>query len=285
MLNNDQVSQTDANANRVELENPATANSGVLEPATCTTTDVYPTGLEPATPVLKLPIHDVYIGGARPTSTEEDLRAFVVKIGVISNSNQSISCISGDGPHSSSLRVIIRIYSIKNTIYNSTNFKASITVKPFRFYVKKNNKIIASSERNTMIQKTDNYTDRRNHRNNHNRERSATCDANRSSITIETITTEIDLHLGMTHIAIFNNAGITIDHVLMSITVIDTEGATSVQHVNNKETYVLFLLYPVLIKLVIHPEPMMKHGIEIRCTHTITMIIRHIITVIVLNPI
>ena len=82
--NNDQVSQTDANANRVELENPATGNSGGLEPAT--TTDVYPTGLEPATPVPKLPIHDVYIGGARPTTTEEDLRAFLVKIGVTADS-------------------------------------------------------------------------------------------------------------------------------------------------------------------------------------------------------
>ena len=76
--NNDQVSQTDANASRVELENPATGNSGGLEPATCTTTDVYPTGLEPATPVPKLPIHDVYIGGARHKTTEEDLRAFLV---------------------------------------------------------------------------------------------------------------------------------------------------------------------------------------------------------------
>ena len=137
--NIDQVSQTDANANKIELENPAAGNSGGLEPAT--TTDVYPTGLEPATPVPKLPIHDVYIGGARPTTTEEDLRAFLVKIGVTANSIQSISCISGDDPHSSSFRVILRIDSIKNTIYNSTNFKAGITVKPFRFYVKKITKI------------------------------------------------------------------------------------------------------------------------------------------------
>ena len=86
----------------------------------------------------------------------------------------------------------------------------------------------------------------------------------------------------MTHIAIFNNAGITINHVLMSIAVIDTEDATPVQHVSNKETYIMFLLHPVLIILVIHPEPMMKQGIEIRCTHTITIICR-IITVIVLN--
>ena len=176
--NIDQVSQTDANANKIELENPAAGNSGGLEPAP--TTDVYPTGLEPATPVPKLPIHDVYIGGARPTTTEEDLRAFLVKIGVTANSIQSISCISGDDPHSSSFRVILRIDSIKNTIYNSTNFKAGITVKPFRFYVKKGNKNIASSERNTMIQRTDNYTERRNYRNNNNRDRSATRDASRS---------------------------------------------------------------------------------------------------------
>ena len=65
----------------------------------------------------------------------------------------------------------------------------------------------------------------------------------------------------------------------------DTEDATPVQHVSNKETYIMFLLHPVLIILVIDPEPMMKQGMEIRSTHTITMIIRHIITVIVLNPI
>ena len=65
------------------------------------------TGFEPAITRPKLPIHDVYIGGATPTTTEDDLRVYLLKIGITPESIMSIECISSGDPQSSSFRVKI----------------------------------------------------------------------------------------------------------------------------------------------------------------------------------
>ena len=92
------------------------------------------TGFEPAITRPKLPIHDVYIGGATPTTTEDDLRVYLLKIGITPESIMSIECISGGDPQSSSFRVKICEISIKDTVYNTSNFKAGIIIKPYRFH-------------------------------------------------------------------------------------------------------------------------------------------------------
>ena len=78
------------------------------------------TGIEPAITRPKLPIHDVYIGGATPTTTEDDLRVYLLKIGITPESIMSIECISGGDPQSSSFRVKICDISIRDTVYNTS---------------------------------------------------------------------------------------------------------------------------------------------------------------------
>ena len=46
----------------------------------------------------------------------------------------SIECISGGDPQSSSFRVKICDISIRDTVYNTSNFKAGIFIKPYRFH-------------------------------------------------------------------------------------------------------------------------------------------------------
>ena len=50
------------------------------------------TGLEPASSRPIMPVHDVYIGGAKATLTNDDLRTYLLKIGVTSDSMMSIDC-------------------------------------------------------------------------------------------------------------------------------------------------------------------------------------------------
>ena len=97
------------------------------------------TGLEPAFTMPKLPIHDVYIGGTNPTTTEDNLNKYLIKIGVPAQTIMSVTCISGNDPKESSFRVKICDTSVRDTIYNSTNFKAGITVMPFRIYLRNTN--------------------------------------------------------------------------------------------------------------------------------------------------
>ena len=92
------------------------------------------TGFEPAITRPKLPIHDVYIGGATPMTTEDDLRVYLLKIGITPESIMSIKCISGGDPQSLSFRVKICDISIRDTVYNTSNFKAGIIIKPYRFH-------------------------------------------------------------------------------------------------------------------------------------------------------
>ena len=101
--------------------------------------DVVLTGLEPAFTMPKLPIHNVYIGGTNPTITEDNLSKYLIKIGVPAQTIMPVTCISGNDPKESSFRVKICDTSVKDTIYNSTNFKAWITVMPFRFYLRNTN--------------------------------------------------------------------------------------------------------------------------------------------------
>ncbi len=96
-------------------------------------TTAVPEGLEPAAKP-KHPIHDVYIGGTSPTTTEDDVRDYLVKIGVTQTSILTIECVSGSDPVSSSFRVRICDTSIKDTVYNRANYKPGIIIKPFRYY-------------------------------------------------------------------------------------------------------------------------------------------------------
>ena len=81
-----------------------------------------------------MPVHDVYIGGAKPTTTNADLRTYLLKIGVTSDSIMSIDCISGDDPQSSAFRVKICDKSIIDTVYKTSHFKSGIIVKPYRIH-------------------------------------------------------------------------------------------------------------------------------------------------------
>ena len=96
-------------------------------------------GLEPAHKP-NLPIHDVYIGGISPTTTEDDLRTYLLKIGVTASTIMSVDYVTGRSSNESAFRVKICDFSIKQTIYDPAKFKQGIIVKPFRFHVRNNNK-------------------------------------------------------------------------------------------------------------------------------------------------
>ena len=104
------------------------------------------TGLEPASSRPIMPVHDVYIGGAKPTTTNDDLRTYLLKIGVTSDSIMSIDCISGDDPQSSAFRVKICDKSIIDTVYKASNFKSGIIVKPYRIHLKHQDRYSIQSE-------------------------------------------------------------------------------------------------------------------------------------------
>ena len=87
----------------------------------------------------KLPIHDVYIEGTNPTTTEDNLSKYLINIGLPEQTIMSVTCISGNDPKKSSFRVKICDTSVRDTIYNSTHFNTGITVIPFRFYVRNTN--------------------------------------------------------------------------------------------------------------------------------------------------
>ena len=84
------------------------------------------TGLEPASSRPIMPVHDVYIGGAKLTTTNDDLRTYILKICATSDSIMSIDCVSGDDPQSSAFRVKICDTSVIDTVYKNLNFKSGI---------------------------------------------------------------------------------------------------------------------------------------------------------------
>ena len=59
-----------------------------------TTESHFPSGLEPAHKP-NLPVHDVYIGGISPTTTEDDLRTCLLKIGVTASTIMSVDYLTG----------------------------------------------------------------------------------------------------------------------------------------------------------------------------------------------
>ena len=80
------------------------------------------TGLEPASSKTIMPVHDVYIGGAKPTTMNDDLRAYLLKICATSDNIMSIDCISGDNPQSSAFGVKICYNSVRHTVlYSASN--------------------------------------------------------------------------------------------------------------------------------------------------------------------
>ena len=73
------------------------------------------------------------------TTTEDNLNKYLIKIGVPPQTIMSVTCIPGNDPKESSFRVKICDTSVRDTIYNSRNFKAGITVMPFRFHHRNTN--------------------------------------------------------------------------------------------------------------------------------------------------
>ena len=95
-----------------------------------------PSGLEPSNILHRLPVHDVYIGGTSPTTTEDGLKMYLVKIGVTPSSIMSVDYVTGNDSQESAFRVKICDTSIRDTVYNKAKFKQGIIVKPFRYYLK-----------------------------------------------------------------------------------------------------------------------------------------------------
>ena len=91
----------------------------------------FPNGLEPAHKP-NLPVHDVYIGGISPTITKDDLRTFLLKIGVTASTIMSVDYLTGSSSNESAFRVKICDNGIKHTVYNSAKF----IVKSFQFHVR-----------------------------------------------------------------------------------------------------------------------------------------------------
>ena len=142
-LNNNVISET-INSNNENCDVVVTE----LEPASVSgeTINTNPedseallTRLEPAFTMPKLPIYDVYIGGTNPTTNEDNLNKYLIKIGVPAQTIMSVTYISGNDPKESSFRVKICDKSVRDTIYNPTNLKAGITVMPFRFHLRNTN--------------------------------------------------------------------------------------------------------------------------------------------------
>ena len=95
-----------------------------------------PSGLEPSNILHRLPVHDVYIGGTSPTTTEDGLKMYLGKIGVTPSSIMSVDYVTGNDSQESAFRVKICDTSIRDTVYNKAKFKQGIIVKPFRYYLK-----------------------------------------------------------------------------------------------------------------------------------------------------
>ena len=81
-------------------------------------------------------IHDVYLGGASPTTTEDGLKMYLVKSGVTPSSIMSVDYVTGNDSQESAFRVKICDTSIRDTVHNKAKFKQGIIVKPFRYYLK-----------------------------------------------------------------------------------------------------------------------------------------------------
>ena len=136
----------------------------------------FPSGLEPAHKP-NLPVHDVYIGGISPTTTEDDLRTYLLKIGVTASTIMSVDYLTGSSSNESAFRVKICDNSIKQTVYNSAKFKKGIIVKPFRFHVRVNTK---ATDQTISINSTANLTSAEvsQHRQNTNKEKFRSRDSN-----------------------------------------------------------------------------------------------------------
>ena len=133
-------------------------------------------GLEPAHKP-NLPVHDVYIGGISPTTTEDDLRTYLLKIGVTASTIMSVDYVTGRSSNESAFRVKICDNSIKHTVYNSAKFKKRIIVKPFRFHVRGNTK---ATDQTISMNSTANLTSAKlsQHRQNTNKEKFRARDSN-----------------------------------------------------------------------------------------------------------
>ena len=86
--------------------------------------------------------HDVFIGNLSCTTTEDEIRAHLMDIGV--ENITSISKVLTKNESSCAMRVRINDNSIKRNVYKMDNYEDGIIVKPFRFHesdtAKKNTK-------------------------------------------------------------------------------------------------------------------------------------------------
>lgn len=87
--------------------------------------------------------HDVYIGNMALNTTEDDVRAHLMDIGVVDIVTIA-RLTEEDPPTSISFRVGIDDATIKQNVFKTANFDSGIIVKPFRFY--KPNALIAPQQ-------------------------------------------------------------------------------------------------------------------------------------------
>ena len=78
--------------------------------------------------------HHVFIGNMHPTTTNDDVRAHLMDVDVLSIVN--ISKLEGD-PGTASFHVVINDDTIKHNVYEPANFHNGIIVEPFRDYKRK----------------------------------------------------------------------------------------------------------------------------------------------------
>ena len=76
--------------------------------------------------------HDVFIGNLSCISTEDEIRAHLMDIGV--ENITSISKVLTKNESSCAMRVQINDNSIKHNVYKMDNYEDGIIVKPFRFH-------------------------------------------------------------------------------------------------------------------------------------------------------
>ena len=102
------------------------ATTGRLEPSTA----AKPVPLESAN--TRPPKHDVCISGLKKATSNDDVHAHLMDLGV--SDIVSISRISDESSVSATFRITINDHSIKHNVYDRNRYKEGIKVIPYRFY-------------------------------------------------------------------------------------------------------------------------------------------------------
>ena len=120
------------------------ATTGRLEPSTA----AKPVPLESAN--TRPPKHDVCISGLKKATSNDDVHAHLMDLGV--SDIVSISRISDESSVSATFRITINDHSIKHNVYDRNRYKEGIKVIPYRFYkTDKMQPSVNSNNRNHQI--------------------------------------------------------------------------------------------------------------------------------------